>query len=106
MAAKFSRELDKVLQNIADPNTDPTKARKLTVELKFVPNENRDIASVEIIAKSSVQSDTSSSTAMLIDRDREGNVVGAELKSHSRGQMMVSADGEILDDKGSPAISN
>ena len=39
---RFNAELDKVWQNVFDPNTDPKKTRTLTLKVKIIPNERRD----------------------------------------------------------------
>ena len=39
---RFNQELTKVWQNVYDPNTNPTAARKVVMEVKIVPNERRD----------------------------------------------------------------
>ena len=51
---KLNRELQKVAQNIADKNTDPKKERKISLEIKFKPNENRDQITTVISAKTSL----------------------------------------------------
>ena len=47
-------EMKKILSNIADPNTDPKKMRKLTIELKMVPNEDRSQIVVTSSAKTNL----------------------------------------------------
>lgn len=47
-------ELKKILANIADPNTDYKKVRKLNIELKFVPNEDRSQITVSSGAKTTL----------------------------------------------------
>ena len=44
----FQAELEKVLRNIADPNTEADKVRKITLEVKFTPSKARDTGDVEI----------------------------------------------------------
>lgn len=45
---RFAEEWDKVLENIADPNTDPEKKRTITIEVTVFPNKARDAADVTI----------------------------------------------------------
>lgn len=44
----FAHELNKLLMNIDDPNTDPASVRKINIELIFVPSQNRDAAAIKI----------------------------------------------------------
>lgn len=45
-------ELQKVWENINDPNTLPKAIREVTIKIKIAPNENRDNATVSIQATS------------------------------------------------------
>ena len=102
---RFGQELQRVLENIADPNTDPGKARKLQVTLTIKGDENRDIASVEIQAKSTLVPARNVKTAIILDQDSKGHVVAAELKSGSKGQMFTDTDGDVADDKGNKVVN-
>ena len=42
LSAKLNKEFERVAKNIQDPNTDPTKERKVTVTIKIRPNYERD----------------------------------------------------------------
>lgn len=97
---QFHRELGQVLANIADPNTDPKKTRKLTLTMTLKPDENRDVVAVETQSKSTLVPAKSLSTRIVIDREKDGTVVGAELLSGQKGQMYIDADSQIKDDKG------
>lgn len=97
---QFHRELGRVLANIADPNTDPKKTRKLTLTMTLKPDENRDVVAVETQSKSTLVPAKSLSTRIVIDREKDGTVVGAELLSGQKGQMYIDADSQIKDDKG------
>ncbi|WDL98153.1 replication terminator protein [Alicyclobacillus sp. ALC3] len=79
VSERFEIELQKVLDNIMDPNTDPTKARAITLQLKFKTDEYRDVAGVDISVKSVLAPAEIPSTKILLDRDGAGKVVGAEL---------------------------
>lgn len=100
VSEKFNNELQKVLENIADPNTDFKKARKVTLVVTLKANENRTLANVSVEAKSTIAPPQPIGTELLIDMDKDGRVTGAELKSGIPGQMYVNDDGEVLDDKG------
>lgn len=47
-AEQFGYELEKVLRNIADPNTDPGEKRKISLEVVFVPADDRESAHVMV----------------------------------------------------------
>ncbi len=50
----FDRELDKVLDNIADTRTSAIKQRKVTLEFIFKPDQERHTVEVEVKAKSTL----------------------------------------------------
>lgn len=101
MAEKLNAELQNVLNNIADPNTDHKKARKVQMTMTLKANENRGLATVVVDVKSTLAPSKGVETQMLIDFDVTGNVVGAELKSGVPGQTYFDGN-EVRTDKGEP----
>ncbi|ARK25982.1 replication terminator protein [Sporosarcina sp. P37] len=99
-AEKFNNEMQRVLDNIADPNTDFKKARKVTLTVTLKANKNRDLANVAVEAKSTIAPSKPISTDLIIDLAADGKVTGAELKSGLVGQMYADENGEVLDDRG------
>lgn len=97
LAARFNEELKKVLENIQDPNTKAKSARKITLTLSLQPDEDRELAIVDIQAKSTLVHRAGVSTKLLIDRDNDGKVVGKELKSGVKGQTYMEEDGLYQD---------
>ena len=102
LSEKVNIELQKVLENISDPNTDHKKARKVTVTMTLKANERRNLASVLVDPKSTLTPAVGVESELMIDYTTDGNVTGAELKSGIPGQAFISDDGEVLDDKGKP----
>ena len=54
VADLFEREWQKVLDNIQDINTDPKALRKVTIEIKVRPSEDRNKADTTIQVKSAL----------------------------------------------------
>lgn len=105
VAERFNIELQKVLENIADPNTDPKKARKLTLTVTVKADENRDIANVSIQTKTNLAPAKEIETKIIMDYDTSGKVVGAELQSGAKGQLFIDKEGDIADDTGRKVIN-
>lgn len=97
---QFEREFSRVLENIADPNTDAKKARKVIVTLEVKPDENRSFANITVTTKATLMPSTSIKTSMIIDRSNNGDVIGAELLSSSPGQMRFDTNGEVQEATG------
>lgn len=100
VAERFNQELQKLIENITDPNTDAKKARTLTLTVKVISNEKRDIAGVQITTKSTLQPAKAIESALVLDCDSKGQVTGAELQSGAKGQTFITDGGEVADDKG------
>jgi hypothetical protein len=65
-------ELDRVLKNILDKNTDPTAAREVTLKIKFKPNSGRNAAEVTIQARSKLAPVAGHNTQLYIGEDLSG----------------------------------
>ena len=102
LAEKVNNELQKVLENISDPNTDHKKARKVTVTMTLKANERRNLANVIVDAKSTLSPAVGVESELMIDLTTDGKITGAELKSGIPGQAFIGDNGEILDDIGKP----
>lgn len=102
MAEKINVELQKVMENIHDPNTDPKKVRKVTLTLSLKADDNRDIISVDINTKASLAPSKGIATKMILGTDNDGKVVSRELASGAPGQTFFGDDGVIRNDEGQP----
>jgi hypothetical protein len=92
---------NKIYENIADPNTDIRKKRKMTITLTFVPVD-RETAMVETEIKSTVCPYNPIKTQIYIGWDNDGNVQASEMV---KGQMVNQttfvdkSTGEIISEK-------
>jgi hypothetical protein len=103
---RFNQELQRILENIADPNTDAKKVRKLTVTLSLKADDKRDVVLSSVVAKSTLAPAKDIEAKLLMDLDSNGIITGAELKSGIKGQTFIDVEtGEIQDDRGSKVVS-
>ncbi|PFP88698.1 replication terminator protein [Bacillus cereus] len=100
LAEQFDREFERVTENMADLNTDPTKPRKITVTLTFKGDKKRDVWACAVQSKSTIVPADEVESKILLDRDLEGNVVGQELASGIKGQMFMDTEGDLATDVG------
>lgn len=97
---KFEHELEKVLENIQDLNTDHKTKRKLIVELTFVPNEGRDLSAISILTKTKLADRDGTSTTIAIGTDKDGNLITQEIRNQLNGQLHIDEEtGEVIDNK-------
>lgn len=87
-------EMTKIMSNILDPNTDPKKARKLTITLTFKPDESREFVSLEAQAKSTIAPIMPIATRMILEADKDGNPKAMELTRNDPNQLHMFEDGE------------
>ncbi|MCU9614112.1 replication terminator protein [Caldibacillus lycopersici] len=108
LAERANVELQKILENIADPNTDPKKKRTLTITINLAADDKRDVVLTSVVAKSKLAPAKDIQAKLIMDLDSRGKVTGAELKSGIKGQTFIDVDtGEILDDTGNQvAVEN
>lgn len=79
VSEQISAAMQRIYENIADPNTLPEKARKLTVELTFKPNKSdRTDVDVFAVVKTSLQPRAAIESRMIVEGDGQGNVRAAE----------------------------
>lgn len=96
----FEIELQKVLRNIADPNTKPDAVRKLTLEVTIKPNEKRSMLYVAVKASSKLVAMRPSESMAVLDEDGNGNFVATELIA---GQMPGQIEIEEVQASAQPA---
>ena len=104
---QFAKSFDRVLQNLADPNTGFKEARKITIELKFTQNEARDDVSCAVSVKEKLATQSAMHTAFAVGKNlKTGEVVAEEYGRHKNIKGQVTIDdidvdpdtGEILAD--------
>ncbi|OHX28346.1 hypothetical protein Javan273_0038 [Streptococcus phage Javan273] len=98
---KVDKELEKVFDNILDPNTDTKTARKLTITLTMKPDDTRQTVGTSMEVKSTLAPQTGVATTVLVGQ-KDGKVYANELKSNLPGQMYFDENGEVRSDIGQP----
>lgn len=94
---KLQYALQEIAENIADPNTDPKKARKITMTITLKPNESRQVAEAAIEVKTSPVPSKGISTTLLIDRDKDGKAVASEMYGNDPNQLVADFEtGEVI----------
>lgn len=105
LAEQINSELEKVIENIYDPNTDQKKARKLTLTITFKPYNKRNGASVSIQAKSTLSPVIPTETNIMIDKDiKTGKVLASELGNQIAGQTEMNIEVEEKIPDGSDGV--
>ncbi len=80
-------EMQKVVDNIMDVNTEAKKKRVLTVTLELTPDEDRRMISLDVSTKSKLQPIKAISSTLVLGPDENGEVQLAEWVNEIPGQM-------------------
>jgi len=94
LAERMNQGLKEVLENIADKNTDSKPKRKLTLDMTFSTDEERELTEVTITAKAKLAPRSAIATKIIIDKDFNGEVVASEFKKQVKGQTYMKVDNE------------
>ena len=94
LTEKVNMALQDVLNNIADPNTDYKVKRKLTVDITFVSQEDRELALLDIQTKTKLAPPKSIGTKIVIGTDGKGGIMASEFKNQIPGQSTMRVDEE------------
>lgn len=70
----FQQELDRVLENVLDPNAEATSKRRIRLDVEIVPNAARDECSVVVRASSKIAAPMGAGSTIFVGR-RMGRAV-------------------------------
>lgn len=105
LAQQFQESFEKVMQNLLDYNCSPKDKRKITIELTFSENEQRDKLKLDIKVKEKLASNYPAETVVYMGKDLlTGEILYEESGNGLRGQMTLSdyaaqqvVDGKVVD---------
>jgi hypothetical protein len=100
---KLDCELEKIFDNIHDPNTEAKDKRAITIKLEFVPDDNRQTVKVNSNISIKLANVKDVSMTVLTGKDlSNGKIEAKELKSNIPGQTYFDDDLRPKTDIGVP----
>ena len=91
LSVQLNKALEKITENVQDPNTDAQKVRKINVSISLRPNDERNFVSTTVETKLSLAPELGATTALSMGRDlRTGEVEAIEILNQIPGQMSVN----------------
>jgi len=93
LTERFNYEMERVLQNVFDVNTNPKAKRQIQIVIDITPNERRDAAEFKVDVKSKVAPPIAVAQTVMLYQDDDGNVTATELTGQVPGQMDM--DGNV-----------
>jgi protoporphyrinogen oxidase len=99
LVEQVDAEIQEVLKNIADPNTDWEKKRKIQINVVFEPDHHRDTSEVTFEVKAVLAPQLRQTTRIAFESNSKGKMIAEELiKGAMRGQTKIDEDtGEIIE---------
>lgn len=83
---RVNHALQKVTENVLDPNTDPKKKRSITLTLSFEPNpDDREDVSVDVSVGVKLAPETGLKTQFFLSKNLESGMVS--ITEHAKGQI-------------------
>lgn len=90
LSVQLNKALEKITENVQDPNTDAQKVRKINVSISFRSNDERNFVATTVETKLSLAPELGATTALSMGRDlRTGEVEAVEIFNQIPGQMNV-----------------
>ena len=84
---QFDKAFERVIENLADPNTSFKETRKITITLKFTQTEQRDDVSVMLNVSEKLAAQAQTKTAFAVGKDLKTGKVYAE--EYGKNQMSI-----------------
>lgn len=93
LTERFNYEMERVLRNVFDRNTNPKLKRQINIVINITPNERRDAAEFKVDVKSKLAPPLAVAQTVMIYQDDDGNVTATEISNQIPGQ--VDMEGNI-----------
>lgn len=86
-------ELQKIIENITDPNTDPKKKRQMQIIIDFMPDAERQTINLNTVVKSKLEPTHAISTGLYLTGDTNG-ITAVELTPQIPGQIDLEGEAQ------------
>jgi hypothetical protein len=73
----FQAELERCVENILDPNTDPEAVRKVVLEVRIEPNQDREVGICSVKVRSTLAGIRGAGTTLFFGR-HQGQAIAVE----------------------------
>ena len=91
LSVQLNKALEKITENVQDPNTDAQKVRKINVSISLRPNDERNFVATTVETKLSLAPELGATTALSMGLAlRTGEVEAIEIFNQIPGQMSVN----------------
>ena len=93
---RFNMEMERVMNNVFDPNTDPKANRQIQIIINIKPNERRDAGEFRVDVKSRIAPMVPITQTVFLRQDDYGNVVATEITQEVPGQIDMNGNEQAM----------
>lgn len=97
LSRQINRDIEAVMRNVVDPNTDVKAKRKITVTIEFKPNEQRNFITTNVNSKPTLAPALGAVTALGVQQDLTSGAIDVAEIGSKMPEATAKVEGKTVD---------